>query len=366
MPLLSGGLVVITPEEIDTGPTTAYLETVGVPSFSWVDPDGREWPLSNTREDLGWFTIMGPSGWGAAPIEMATDDLPRGGVSVRHIQSKPSTILWPLEIFGRNHDEFVRRYRQISRAFTLTTRRHRPGILRVARPDGSVREVECYYNDGLGGEQEQNHLYARPVISLFAPEGKWRSATPVVAVRTFTPTTDTPTDPDDPGGGGGGGGGTPVNFFAPFISLTSSRVVGAGAPATPVPDAVPDVTETETSGDDSSSLTTITNAGDVEAWPIWTITGPMTQLRAWNQTLGTRFALTYTLSDQQTITITTDRPTVRGPGDSNLSKHIDWFNTAGTELWPLADGPNVVGLEVDGASANTSVRMAFTPRFDNS
>jgi hypothetical protein len=364
MPLLSGGLTVVTPEEIETGPSIAYQETVGIPSFSWIDPDGREWPLSNTREDLGWFTIMGPSGWGAAPIEMATDDLPRGGVAVRYIQDKASTIQWPLEIFGSNHDEFVARYRRISRAFTLTTRRHKPGLLRVARPNGQVREAECYYSAGLEAEGEQNHLYARPVISLFCPEGKWRSNTPVVAVRTFTPTTDAPDDPENPGDPGGGTG-TPVTFFSPYLSLTSSRVVGSGTGAPPAETEV-GVTEDPSSGDDSGSLTTITNSGDVEAWPTWTITGPMSVMRAWNVTLGTRFALNFTLSPQQTITITTDRPTVRGPGDANLSRHIDWFNPAGTELWPLADGTNVIGLEVDGASAGTSVKMAFTPRFDNS
>lgn len=352
MPLLSGGLVVITPEEVATPSTVAYLETVGTPSFSWIDPDGREWPLSNTREDLGWFTIMGPSGWAAAPIELVTDDLPRGGVSVRHIQSKPSVIQWPLEIFGSTHDEFVQRYRRISRAFTLTTRRHKPGVLRVVRPDGTIREAECYYSDGLGGENEQNHLFARPVISLFVPDGKWRASSPTIAVRTFT--APTPGDPGDPA--------TPVNFFSPYISLSSSQVVGSSNP----PGENPDPLETESPGDDSASLTTINNVGDVEAWPVWTITGPMARLRAWNVTLGTRFSLTYNLSDQQTITITTDRPTVRGPGDSNLSKYIDWFDTSGVELWPLVDGPNVVGLEVDGAGANTSVQMAFTPRFDNS
>lgn len=351
MPLISGGLVVVEPEEIPTGPTTAYRETVGIPSFSWIDPDGVEWPLSNTSESLGWFTIMGPSGWGAAPIEFATDSLPRGGESVRFIQSKPSTIQWPLEIFGRDHQEFVARYRRISRAFTLTTRRNRPGRLRVQRPDGTTREVEAYYADGLGGENEQNHLFARPVISLYCPEGKWRAIAPTVALRTFTPTT-----------GGGGGGGAPISFFSPFISLSSSKVVGSGAPATETEG----VDEGGDNEDQSASLTTINNTGDVEAWPVWTVTGPMTQLRAWNVTLGTRFALTYNLADQQTITITTDRPSVRGPGDANLSKHIDWFNPAGTELWPLADGPNIVGLEVDGAGTNTSVQLSFVPRFDNS
>lgn len=349
MPLLSGGLTVIEdPGDVVTPPTVPYWETVGTPAFSWIDPDGQEWPLSNPSEDVGWFTIMGPSGWGASPVEITTDVLPGGGESVRAIASKPSTLQWPLEIFGGDHAEFVDRYRRICRAFTLTTRRQRPGLLRVQRPDASIRLIEAFYSDGLGGEGEQNHLFARPVITLFCPDGKWRAATPIVAERTFTPTT----------GGGGGPAPEPVSFFDPYLSVSSSSVVGSGEEV-PGDGGGGD-------GDDPNALTTIGNPGDVDAWPVWTITGPMTELRAWNVTLGARFALTYPLGEQQTITITTERPTVRGPGDANLSRHIDWFNTEGTELWPLVDGDNVIGLEVDGAGTSTKVRMAFTPRYDNS
>jgi hypothetical protein len=373
MPLISGGLVVVAPEaEVITGPTVAYFETVGIPNFSWIDPDGVEWPLSNISESQGWFTLNGPAGWGAAPIDFATDSLPRGGESVRYIQSKPSTIQWPLEIFGNTHEQFVRRYRRISRAFTLTTRRGKPGRLRVQRPDGTTREIEAFYADGLGGEGEQNHLYARPVISLFCPEGKWRATTPVVALRTFTATTGGSTNggSTDPGTPGNPGTGAAVTFFSPFLSVTSSKVVGSSAPPAPVDDTGGDGGGDTGGGGDSSvdpgSQTVIANPGDVEAWPTWTITGPMTQMRAWNLTLGTRFALTYNLAAEQTITITTDRPSVRGPGNTNLSKYIDWFNTDGTELWPLADGNNTLGLEIDGAGPTTAVQMAFTPRYDNS
>lgn len=350
MPLLSGGTVVVVPEEeAPTGPTIPYLETVGKPVFTWTDPDGRVWPLSNTSEDLGWFTLW-PSGWGAAPVEITTDKVPRGGESVRAITHKPSTLQWPLEIFGRTHDEFVQRYRRISRAFTVTSRRMRPGVLRVQRVDGSMREIEAFYSDGLSGEGEQNHLFARPVISLFCPDGKWRSPTPIVVDRTFPPS----------GGDGGGPVEDPVTFFNPYLSVTSSQVV------TPAPGTGSGGDGGGTTSDDPNSLTTITNPGDEDAWPVWTVTGPMTRLRAWNVTLGTRFALTYTLADQQTITINTANSSVRGPGDANLSKYVDWFNTVGTELWPLTDGPNIIGLEVDGAGANTRVRMAFTPRYDGS
>jgi hypothetical protein len=347
MPLLSGGQVVVNPEEpVLTPPTVPYLETVGKPVFSWIDPDGREWPLSSPDENLGWFTLW-PSGWGAAPIDITTDRLPRGGEAVRAIASRPATLEWPLEIFGRTHDEFVSRWRRISRAFKLTTRRMRPGVLRCRRPDGTVREIEAFYSDGLRGEGGQNHLYARPVVSLLCPDGKWRDPAPTVVERSFT-------------GSGGGPIPDPITFFDPYRSVTSSSVVGGGDPGGGSGDGGGGTS------DDPASLTTITNPGDEEAWPVWTVTGPMTQLRAWNATLDTRFALTYTLGVQQTITITTGQPSVRGPGDANLSKFIDWFNPAGTELWPLTDGVNIVGLEVDGAGPTTKVRMAFTPRYDNS
>jgi hypothetical protein len=354
MPLLSSGLVVVTPapEEVATPPTVAYFQPAGMPSFSWIDPDGVEWPLSNISEDLGWHTITGPSGWGAAPIEFATDALADGGENIRHIQEGASTIQWPMAIFGRTYDEFAQRWDRLSRAFKLTTRRRAPGLLRVARPGGVVRVAECFYEAGLGGEPGQNHLFARPVITLRCPEGKWRAESPVVVSRTFTPTIGEPSDPEDPDSA------VPVSFFAPFLSVTSSRVVGGGStnPDTGEPD--------ETGGDADSALTSIVNPGDVEAWPVWTLTGPLTRLHAWNETLGSRFALSFPLSEQQTITITTRPSTVRGPGDANLSKHIDWFNPAGTELWPLADGTNTVGLEVDGAGPTTSVRLEFTPRYD--
>lgn len=352
MPLLSGGRVVDTPAPpVDTGPTAAYHETVGTPAFTWIDSDGTSWPLSNTSEDLGWFTVMGPSGWGAAPVEITTDPSPRGGETVRQIGSKPSTLQWPLEIFGSSHTEFLNRYRRIARAFKLTTVRQQPGTLRVQRPDGTAREILAFYSDGLGGESEQNHLFARPVLSLYCPDGKWHDSQQTVLTRTFPATS--------------GGDPAPAIFYSPFISVSDSKVVGAdpGFGADPV---AGDGSGGSGGPTDPNAITTLNNTGDVEAWPTWTINGPITELRAWNLTLGSRFTLTYNLTALQSITITTDPPTVRGPGGINLSKFIDWFNDAGTELWPLADGANIIGLEVDGTGATTSVQLSFYPRYDNS
>lgn len=329
MAILAAAGQVVGPQptpEVET-PTPVWFEDVGTITATWIDPLGREWPLSNTSEELGWFTTNGPAGWGSTPIELVTDPLPRGGEQVRFIRSKPRRLQWPIYIGGRDHAEYTRRRREITRAFTMTTQRMAPGWLRVARPGGAgtARQIACFYEQGLeGGESGDDHLFSKPVIQLFCPDGYWSDTEPIPVEATFAAPAET-------------------SFYSPFITVASSKVVGGGE------------------GDDPID---ITNPGDVEAWPMWVLTGPLSKLTAENVTLGTRFALEYPLGPGQQIVITTNRPTVRGPGDSNFSKYVDWFSPEPTELWPLIDGVNQVRFVVDGAGDGAGVKMTFTPRYE--
>lgn len=333
MAILAGGLLVLPPEpEIITPPTVAYREDVGTITASWIDPTGVEWPLSMTSEEIGWFTMNGPAGWGSTPIEIVTDALPRGGEQVRYIRAKPRRIQWPIYVFGNDHLQYVDRNRRITRAFTMTTQRNQHGYLRVQRPDGRYREIACYYEQGFEGDAEHGHLWSRYVVTLYCPDGYWLSDRSIQASREFVGTDEDP-DPNP-------------SFYSPFMRLTSSRLVSPG-------------------GGGEESETEILNPGEVESWPEWLITGPMTSMVAENLTLGSRFAITYTLTAGQTIRITTNRPMVRGPGDANLSKYIDWFNPVrGAELWPLLDGSNNIRFQVDGAGLGSQVSMSFTPRHE--
>lgn len=329
MAILSGGLAVTDPvvdELVGAGPV--WTEDYGNLSATWVDPDGVEWPLSDDGASSPWFTTSGPAGWGAPPFELVTDPLPRGGEQVRFIRSQPRRIHWPMYVGSEaGHEDFVGFYRQLVRAITRTSVKRAPGWLRITRPSGRFRQIACYYEEGLEGEAGENHRFAKPVITFFCPDGFWSGDRPVVAARDFVPD---------------GAGGPASSFFDPFLMVGSSRILTGG---------------------DADPPTTITNEGDVEAWPTWTIVGPMTKLTARNDTAGTRFALTYPLEAGQMITITTNRPSVRGPGDANLSRYVDWFNPAGTELWPMLDGDNSIFFQVDGAGAGTHVEMSFTPRY---
>jgi hypothetical protein len=280
---------------------------------TYTDPLGTVWDLSDTSDSRGYFTTQQVGGWGAPVFEIVTDAKPRGGETIRFIRPEPARITWPLHIWGDTHIQFVQRYRDIRRAFLLTAHMNQPGLLRVARPDGSAREAEVWYEEGFKGESGENWVSANPVLTLFVPDGAWRDVNPVVITRNQ---------------------GSPSDFFSNFPAVSSSQVLGD---------------------------TTIFNPGDMAAWPVWTITGPCTTLTATNATTGQTFTLTATLTSGQTATITTDRPTVRGPAGENLVGQLNWPTAY---LWGLAPRDNAITFVVSGGGPASQIQLAFTPRYE--
>jgi hypothetical protein len=211
---------------------------------------------------------------------------------------------------------FVDTYRHAVRLFTQT-RYLGPGVLRVRRPDGGTREIDAYYQSGLEGEPGQGHVSARVVVSLYCPDGFWRDSAERIETRSHQ-------------------AGGP--YLRPYITVSSGRVLGD---------------------------TDIVNPGEVDGWPVWTITGPATSVTATHRDLGEAFTLTYTLLAGQPIIIVTggDRPTLRGPNGENLNGFLDW---PGAELWPLKPGLNRVSFQVNGAATGTSIVLAYHPRYEMS
>ncbi|MEV1157737.1 hypothetical protein AB0J27_20295 [Micromonospora chokoriensis] len=280
------------------------------PQAVYIAPDGSEWPLSTPER--GWSTIDDVSGLGATPVDLVTDPHPRGGARVRHIQPQARSITWPLLVWGESHLQFLDRWRALARAFAMTRRRG-PGRLRILRPDGSAREIAVYYEAGFDGEPGRGWTDDVAAISLFAEDPYWATRDPVTQRYTIA---------------------APRTFLSPYPSLSSGRVLGQAV---------------------------VDNAGDVEAWPEWTITGPATGITATNTTTGQAFTLTYTLTAGQTVTITTDPPTVRGPAGQNISGALSW---PGAVLWHLDPGRNDVNFAVSGATGGASVELRYRPRFE--
>lgn len=315
MPLAVAAVTTPTPTPTDPTPTPTTpipQEQVGSIHAVWIAPDGTEVELSSPDPGTGHFTTRGIGGWGATPVSRVDDPASRGGVLTRHVRDEPRSLTWPLHIWGATHVEFTTRMRAIVRAFTQT-RYLGPGTLRITHPDGSAREILAYYEDGLGGDVGQGWVSASPVLTLFCPNGFWRDVESLTDTRSYSV-------------------GTP--YLAPYPTVSSGRVLGD---------------------------TQLTNPGEADAWPSWVITGPATQVTATNHTTGEAFTLTYTLASAETITVTTDPPTVRGPAGQVLTSALNW---PGAELWPLQPGVNDVEFAVSGSGAGTAIELSYVPRYE--
>lgn len=295
---------------------TTPLDDGGNMMAVFTDPTGVDWYLTDTSPERGYFTTFGISGWGATTYEFSVDPEPRGGEDVRFIRSLPARITWPMHVWGETHLAFIENLREIKRAITSTVHRRAPGTLTVYRSTGmsSGRAIDVYYEEGFRGEGGvEDYLFANPVITFYAPDGYWRDITPTTVLRQYSPG---------------------VNFLNPFPSISSGQVIGA---------------------------TTVTNPGEVDAWPEWTVTGPMSSLTATNHTTGHEFILTYGLAAAEELTITTHHPTVRGPAGENLVNAINWPTAY---LWPLMTGDNEVEFTVGGSGSGTAIELSFYPRYE--
>lgn len=86
MPIITAP--VVTPE-VPTVPPIELPE-IGYASITYVDPDGRRWPMTDLSAD--WFTLAkGVSGLGAASYVLTADPHPRGGSRLRHVQAQDRT-----------------------------------------------------------------------------------------------------------------------------------------------------------------------------------------------------------------------------------------------------------------------------------
>lgn len=291
--------------------------------LTWFSPAGVEHPLSVLDFDVtGYFAAVGVAGLGAAPVEFSTDQMPRGGTTVRHVQPQARLITLPIFVEGADHTEFIARWRALVAAFT-TTRRLGAGTLQVARPDGTVRLIDAWYQTGWDHDPEFPATADHAVLTLYCPDPFWRAAEATVITRT-----------DAPGG---------VDYLSPYMTVSSSQTLGA---------------------------TVAANPGSIEAWPTWRLTGPASALTATNNTTGESFEIdiaTFRGSDLlagETVTITTEPPSLTGPdvgGSTNWTGALNWPDAI---LWGLDPGDNDVDFVVSGSGVGTVIEAEFFARYE--
>jgi hypothetical protein len=273
-------------------------------AYSWVEPDGTVTTLP----------VFDPKhGRHMPPIDFASDPVPLGAGSrlrsVRHSERRFDVVTaWRI---GSASD-----VRTDLRAWT---RRLDPtrgeGILRCATVAGDTREIACRYIGGIDTFDEIDPRWNVATLEFVATDPYWRDAADTTA--SFTT-----------------GQGLPKFLPGPPFTLSNS-----GTWAVPA----------------------IDNVGDVEAWPVWVVTGPASSVTFDNLATGQSFTLDYVLADGQTVTIDT-RPgakTVRSSDGVNRYANL----SASSVLFSLARGTNNLEVTIEGAAESSAVSLAYRLRY---
>lgn len=302
MPVL-GAPVVNAPSV--TGDERTFVE--------YVAADGTIVPLTDMAN--GWIVMPGPIGLGDLPYSLIVDNPPaRDGGILRGVRANVRDLVWPMFVIGTDRADILRRVRSLAADMDP---RDGPGELRVLQPDGTGRRISALYVSGMEGDEGQAVAglhWQKFAITFRALDPAWLDMTDQQRVWTI---------------------GSANNFFPILpLHLALADVLGA---------------------------VTITNPGDEQSYPVWTVTGPGTGFTLTNQTTGRSVRFKTALSSGESITLDT-RPSKLTVVDQAGANR--WPDLApNPDLWALRRGVNFVDLDLSGASSASSVTLTFTPRY---
>jgi hypothetical protein len=274
----------------------------------WVDPLGNVTPLFGVAGDLTIYPQQGKTGTFMPPVDYAEDALPlEAGTTIRRLRVKPREVDIPLYVEAATSTLLRTGLRTLARAMNPAMG---DGRLRVLTPDGAERELYCRYLTGLDGDESRElggARWRRLVLTFRAHQPYWYARTPVVATYVQA---------------------APTMLFFPILPLTLSA-------GTILVDPI------------------VANAGDVDAWPQWLITGPASSVSLRNVTTGKGITLTNAIVAGTTVAIDT-RPGTKTVRDGN-GLAVPYTGS----LWPLVPGDNQARFEATFVSGATSVRITY-------
>lgn len=102
--------------------------------------------------------------------------------------------------------------------------------------------------------------------------------------------------------------------------------------------------------------------GDAPAYPVWEITGPLTEIKVVHADTAAEWRLAITLTAGQKVTVDTDPRNLRvlGPTGSSV-----WANLIPPyyDMFPLLPGNNTIQVTLTGSTAASSIKMNVRPRY---
>lgn len=286
--------------------------------------------LNGVGGATSWDLTAGPKAWaapgpafyGSGPAAISTTvaaQLP--GERVRFARHTSRDVVLPINIIGTSELDVETTLNALARSLDPTKG---DVTLYVTRPDSSERGLRARYIGGLEGLAMEwcGAMEIRGQIGLRAHDPFWFSD---AAPFTF-----------DPSSGA-----------VPALTLWDDPAVAWDDPLVPF----------DGFGSDTT-LSTVTNAGDVDTWPTYTVTGPC-DVTWLNLTTGEQFEVLGLVSGDTLVIDTT--PGTRTVKINGLPAYGRL--SPGSTLLRLVRGANTIAVRLAGATGATSAEMAYSPRY---
>ena len=277
-------------------------------TIRWIDADNGSHDLTDGVRRFS--ASRGRTGLWMPTFAFAAHEMPgEAGARLTYTRTSARDVDIPFAVLEEDETALRSLIRSLARALDPT---RGDGVLEVTR-DGVTRRLTCRYTGGL----EQARTLGpslQAVLSFRAFEPYWEADSAV------SETYET---------------GEAAAFF-PFFPLTLASSTVLASPS-------------------------VENDGDVEAFPVWTITGPGSNPSLKNLTTGETLSLTLTLGAGEEVVIDTrrGRKTVLSGTGANLFSAL----SDDSSLWSLAAGTNRLQIEMDGATEDSAVTLGYTPRY---
>jgi hypothetical protein len=282
--------------------------------MSWFTPSAVEFPLNG--DAYLFLDNPGRTGFkGLPPMVTTTLNPPlTDGDTPRFSLAQPRGLEVHLLIKGSNTTD----YETVRSALqTAMSPKFGDGFFRCTRADGVIRDVNCRYEDGFGGDETwgvASSVHQEYLLKFRAHDPYFYDTT--ATVLTFS-------------------SAAPTNLFPITPLKLTGGTIGAGF--------------------------SIFNSGDTEALPVYTITGPGTNPTLTNTTTGKSLVATIVLTGGQSLIIDTSAKTVKREDGSNQFSTLSFASV----LWTLAPGNNALTLAMSGTGAGSQISISYKQRWNS-
>jgi phage-related protein len=275
----------------------------------WIDPDG----VTTTLEHMSFSNRFMPK------VVFDADGVPgQPGEVFREVEHGPREFGVVFDVVASGESATRTAVREMVKK--LNPKRG-PGTLRVTSPVGDQRQIVCRYSAGAEldekvGDDSGPDWQRFPAVFI-AHDPYWYDVSPIE--QSFVITAQAP------------------NFFPILpIHLAASELAV-----------------------DSS----VDNTGDVQAWPVWTITGPGSGIKLSNLTTGRFTWLPSLVLAAGQVLVIDSRPGAKSVFvDGSVNAYAYLSNDS--SMWPFDVGMNGIRLEMSGADNVVSqLTMRYYRRF---